>query len=87
MPAHVSYNSYDYAPVDIVPVIASFDSEGHIKPLYIRLHGESLKVHSFWIKPSFTNILEYSCKVLDGDYLKPVVITYHPAECVWTVPR
>ena len=37
MPAQVSYTSYDYAPVEIIPVIASFDSEGHIRPLYVRI--------------------------------------------------
>ena len=87
MSAHVSYTSYDYAPVTIVPVIASFDSERHIKPLYIRVNGEALKVHSFWIKPSFSNLIEYRCKVIDRDYLKAITITYHQLECVWTIPK
>ena len=33
----VSYTSYDYKSMKVVPVIASFDTEGHIKPLYVRI--------------------------------------------------
>ena len=87
MPAQVSYTSYDYAPVEIIPVIASFDSEGHIRPLYVRIGEEPLKVHSFWVKPSFVNLIEFRCKLIDGDCLKPLAITYHQAECVWTIPK
>lgn len=87
MPAQISYTSFDHAPVTIVPVIASFDSEGHIRPLYIRIGEEPLKVHSFWVKPTFVNLIEFKCKVIDGDCLKPLAITYHQAECVWTIPK
>lgn len=43
----VSYSSFDYKPVDIIPVIASFDSDGHIAPLYVRIEGESYKMIPF----------------------------------------
>ena len=29
----------------VVSVISSFDCNGHILPLYIRINGESLKIH------------------------------------------
>ncbi len=87
MAGHTSYTSYDYAPVDTIPVIASFDSNGYVSPLYVRIHGEALKVHSFWIKPSFSGTIEYNCKVIDRDYLKPLCLTYHQSECIWTIPK
>lgn len=37
----------------VIPVIASFDAEGRVKPLYVRIGELSLKVHSSWLKPSF----------------------------------
>lgn len=87
MNGQISYTSYDYTPMDIIPVIASFDSDGHIKPLFVRINGESYKVHSSWVRKGFTGSTEFNCKIIDRDYLKPIVITYHRAEGVWTIPR
>lgn len=42
----ISFNSYDYERVKCVPVIASFDSDGHIMPLYVRINGQPFKVES-----------------------------------------
>lgn len=83
----VSYTSFDYRPVDIVPVIASFDSEGHIKPLYVRINGESYKVVSHWVSSTFHNTVDFKCKIADGDYLKPLALTFHREEGMWTVPK
>lgn len=85
MPAHVSNKSYDHIKNDIVSVIASFDSEGHIRPLYVRIGEEALKVRSSWLKPSFPGIFEFNCQVIDGEYIKPLILTYHPRESVWTI--
>ena len=72
---------------NMIPVIASFDSDGHIKPLYVRINGEAFKVHSSWIKPSFQGTIEFECKVIDREYLKPLNLTYHKQDCVWTIPK
>lgn len=42
----VSYNSFDYKPIHTVPVIVSFDSQGHIAPLWVRINGQPYKVES-----------------------------------------
>ena len=76
MTACASYQSYDHLPITVIPVIASFDTDGHIKPLYVRIDGLSLKVHSCWLKPSFSGVME----------LKPLVLSFHMAEGVWTIP-
>lgn len=87
MTSVTSHTSYDFKPHTIVPVIASFNSEGHVKPLYVRIGGLSLKVHSSWLKPSFGNILEFHCMVIDDNCLKPLILSYHQMESVWIIPR
>ncbi len=70
----------------VVPVIASFDSEGHVIPLYVRIGDLSLKIKSSWLKPSFADIMEFHCMVIDGDCLKPLILTYRQRESVWQIP-
>lgn len=83
----VSNTSYDYMPHTIVSVIASFDTKGHVRPLYVRIGEESYKVHSSWLKPSFRGILEFRCQIVDGDSLKPLILEYHQSENVWIIPN
>lgn len=70
-----------------ISVIASFDAHGHVKPLYVRVDEESLKVHSFWLKPSFVDTMDFYCEVIDGNQIKPLLLTYQQRECVWHIPR
>ena len=85
MSGTVSYTTYDFSKVHIVPVIASFDTEGRMLPLYVRINGESLKVHSAWLQSEFSKFV-YRCQIIDQGILKPLVLTYHPHENVWTIP-
>jgi len=67
-----------------VPVIASFSTDGQIKPIYIRINGVSLKVtkctaHMTHINPTF------QCIVDDFGIAKPVKISYHPSTYSWIV--
>ncbi len=86
MGATISYTSYDYRPGTIVPVIASFDAEGHIKPLYVRIQGGSYKVASYHIKCRFSNTLEFNCQIETEHGTIPVLLSYHQAEGVWMLP-
>ncbi len=83
----ISHNSHDYMPVTILQVIASFSDDGHVKPLYVRINGETCKVASYWVRCQFSNLMDFHCKLIVGDFLQPVVITYHINECIWTVPK
>ena len=83
----LSHNSHDYLPIQIVPVIASFNDEGQIRPLYVGINGERYKVESYWVRRSFSNQIEFQCKLIDQDMLKPVVLTYYQNECIWTIPK
>ncbi len=87
MAQFVSYTNFDYRPINIVPVIASFDSEGHIAPLYVRIDGESYKIDSYWSSSSFRNSVEFKCKVVCGEYLRPLSLTFHREEGMWTMPK
>ena len=87
MGSQASYNSHDYVPVDIVPVIASFDDKGHIAPLYVRIDGCSYKVSSYWVKTSFSNSIAFNCQLIDNDSLKPVMLTFFQDENIWTIPK
>ena len=87
MGAITSYTSFDYEPVNMVPVIASFDTEGHMTPLWVRINGNAYKIESFWVSTHFIDIIEYKCKVIDGNCLKPLNLTYYGREKVWLIPR
>lgn len=83
----VSHGLKDSPNLQIVSVIAAFDADGNIKPLYVRIGEESLKVYSVSIKHKYNGIIDYRCQVIDGDYLKPIDLTYHAREYLWTIPR
>ena len=86
-----SYISFSYSPVDFVPVIASFDTDGNLKPLYVRINGTAMKVHSYHERQHYRNTIEFNCKIIetvdDETYLRPLLLTYHQAERVWTIPQ
>ena len=82
-----SYTSYDFRPVTVVPVIASFDSDGRISPLYVRIQGEPLKIQSFRIRNAGRfNTTEFHCMIISQDKLIPLAITFHQFENIWTIP-
>jgi len=87
MSAHVSYTSYDHIECNIVSVIASFDTEGRIRPLYVRIGEESLKILSSWLKPSYPGFFEFRCQVIDNGVRKPLILEYHSRENVWIIPK
>ena len=82
-----SYTSFDYQPVTPVPVIASFDSQGHVAPLYVRMEGIPLKVDSYWVKSSFAHVMVFSCQIQQKDRLIPLLLSYYQAEGVWVIPE
>jgi len=77
--------SFDFYHSKIITAIASFDSQGHFMPLYLGIDGERYKVYSAWEKPAFNGYLTFHCEIIDGDYKKPVIATYHKTEDVWTI--
>lgn len=79
--------TFEYDPQKIIPVIASFDTEGHVKPLYVRILGDSYKVLSHWCPMSnYTGIVEYNCKIAVRGYERPLLLKYYSREKIWTIP-
>lgn len=83
----VSYTSFDHKATSIVPVIASFDAQGHIKPLYVRLGRVSYQVCDYFVSSKYSGITEFRCTVADGDFKRPLLLSYYSAEGMWTVPH
>lgn len=86
MAATVSYTSFDYKHVQMVPVIASFDTKGRIVPLYVRIEENVYRIESFYPKCKFSGIEEFHCELIDGNYRKPLLLTYYKNEDVWAIP-
>lgn len=88
MAPRTSYTSYDYKPVDIVSVIASFDTLGHIKPLWVRIGSSAYKVESCWrTSGQYSRIVSFNCRLKDRDCLRPLTLSYHQVEGMWTMDR
>lgn len=90
MAANTSFNSFDLSNLSPVSVISSYDTEGNITLLYIRLRHEPLKVLDCLMldKPSIYNkILRFKCKVQDGDYVKELPISLYKEENLWVVDK
>lgn len=85
--AFISYTSFDFKTIEIVPVIASFDTEGHICPLYVRIGRNSFKINSYFVSSKYSNITEFRCKIADRDCSRPLSLTYYGTEGMWTIPR
>ena len=82
----VSAGPYDCRQIAIVPVIASFDPSGRIIPLYVRIKGIPYKIDSCRANRKLGGIEEFYCKIRDGEYWKPLLLTYYKEEGAWTVP-
>lgn len=70
-----------------VPVICSFDSEGHMRPTHVRINGEAFKIHSSCEKPSFAHAVVFQCQVEDNGILKPLTLEYRYREHLWLMSR
>lgn len=81
----ISRTPFDYREYRIVPVIASFDDLGHLRPLYVRIGEESLKIESSWTGTDFVNHTIYHCTVLEGGVRKPLVLSFVHDSLVWTI--
>ena len=88
MSVNVSKRVMDYELYRAVPVIASFDTQGKIAPLYVRLNGLSKRVLSYWIRNAgFVNTIEFSCKIEDDGYEKPIILKYYYDESTWVIKK
>ena len=82
-------NPFAYNPNIVpVPVIASFDTQGKIIPLYFRYEGLKLKVdHLKWSSDRMEFIIKYCCEITLQDRIQEVTLYYHKKMDMWTMER
>lgn len=86
MAAIISHGLHDCTHLKIVSVISSFDCDGNIMPLYVRIGEESLKIYNAYQSESTFNLLHFQCEVMDYDRVKPIKLTYHINDHKWSMP-
>ena len=87
MSAYVLHGLNECHHLQIVPVISSFDCDGNIFPLYVRIDGQSLKVYNARRVDSTIQIIHFNCEVMDYDRVKSIKLSYHIGDLVWSTPR
>ena len=79
--------SYGGDPIELVPVIASYDTEGHVKPLYVRIRNDKYKVEKYWVKSAFGNNLDFNVTLSKDNMTYKLILTYHIRETAWSIPK
>lgn len=82
----VSHGLNDCKHLKIVPVISSFDCDGNILPLYVKIGSERLKIYNAYEFESTFNQMHFRCEVMDYDRVKPLKLTYHVNDHKWSIP-
>lgn len=72
----------------VVPVIASFDTEGHIVPLYVRINRKAYKLKVIYSQPINSNgdsynIYKYHCSYKDHNFYHELYLTYNKRLNFW----
>lgn len=87
MTAYVSNTTHDYETLEHVPVIASFNQNGQILPIYVGIDEQRFKIVSAVVRAGFSNILEFNCQISDGNYIKPIRLKYFKDDGIWALKR
>ena len=75
----------DCPHIKAVPAIATYDINGNILPLYVRIGEERLKVYNAYISESTRKILTFKGEVMVRDRVKPIKLNYYVDDMVWCV--
>jgi hypothetical protein len=68
----------------VVPVIASFDTEGNIVPLYVRINRKAYKLKVIYCQPINSNdIYKYHCSYSDHSFYHELYLTYNKRLNFW----
>lgn len=86
MGALVSYGLNNSTHLVMVSVISSFDKEGNIIPLYVRIDGEPLKIYNAYLSNSTYSLLHFKCEVMSNDCVLPLMLYYHVHDHKWSMP-
>ena len=87
MTAIVSNGLKDCSHLTIVPVISSFDREGNVLPLYVRLEGQPFKIYNPYVCESNTRILTFRCEIITNNMVRNIKLKYFVHDLVWCLKK
>ncbi|MCF0130887.1 MAG: hypothetical protein HUJ71_04125 [Pseudobutyrivibrio sp.] len=70
-------------PVD---VIASFNVNGMVKPLYIRIANIQYKIETY-VETRTARISKFDCTIINNDRLMPIICLYYRDSGKWMLER
>lgn len=84
-PAKILNNLKECEHLHIVSVIASFDCDRNIRPLYFRVGNDALKIYNSVIIEDTGTLLTFRCEFEDCGYVKVIKLTYFKNERLWAM--
>lgn len=89
MSAIISNNNWDATGRMPIPVIASFSEKGGVRPIYVRVGQQDLKIIS--CRSTTPKVYQqhprFEVQVADGEYLRTLHLVFHSPDFIWTVPK
>lgn len=70
-----------------VPVIASFTSDGRIKPLYFSVDGIQFKIDNILSQDERVSRIHFRCDITLSDRVEQVDLYFYKNEYTWTLKR
>jgi hypothetical protein len=88
-----SYNpkpKTDFSQLRTIPVIATFNAEGKIRPDYFRITNTDQSVDTYKIDTvkytkDYDNRIVFYCLFTNGKRQQEVNLVFYVMECIWTV--
>lgn len=72
----------------IVPVIASFNKEGNMIPIYFSVEGIKIKIDRIiWAKEKLAWGSHYKCRICVSDVAEEIELMYYKSRNMWTLKR
>ena len=88
MAATVSHGLKDCTHLRTVPVISTFDGNGNVLPLYVKLEGETFKIYNAYVSESTFRILTFKGEVMAQDNtVKQITLNYFLNDLIWCIPN
>lgn len=87
MAATISKGLKDCTHLKVVPVIATYDGNGNILPLYVRIGEETFKIYNAYVSESNFRILTFKGEVMVQDAVRPIKLSYFINDLTWCIPN
>lgn len=73
---------------EVVPVLATYNTDGQIRPLHVRINGIVFKILSCqkW-STAIMPVDTFRCIIADHGIKREISLTFYPQETMWTLKR